>query len=1810
MSKSDTGDLNEQNDDHLETQSEGLRRSKRNPIPTEKMLYYQREELQKKEKKITLLYDKWKIEARRARERLKTDITMTQLAMLIDDLEAAKTKVLNVYDEIRQRVSPTTEMRRKIDACEAVTADVIKIIHERISGIDGDFDAGRERERLQTLLSHQYARSIFGSTVSRISQGSSKHSSQSSVVSSLAAKRVEAAADLAAKQVAYESLLEEENCKERIQLLEEQHKRAVDAELKGLQRIQAQKDLKAAQAKVEVYDNEIEETLKSSSDCSQIRKKCDTPQVNIKRMQGRPMSQNVAQADLNVMTSQSVSQMPVSASILQDSLAMSRLPVPEPSVFTGDPIRFIEWKSSFTVLIERKCISSAEKLFYLKKYVSDSVSKALEGIFFRTDDDAYSAAWDKLNCRYGQPFTIQKAFREKLANWPKIQVKDATGLRNFSDFLSACENAMPHVNGLQILNDYQENQKLVQKLPDWAASRWNRQVTQALSQNQEFPSFKEFSAFVSAEADIACNPVTSFQAFHALGPFIDKFTPKDIKRNKVQVFNTQMKSVRPVIKNPCLLCEQSNHQLNDCFEFRSKSLEERRKFVQEQKLCYGCLKSGHIASECRYRLVCDNCKRKHPTCLHDNNFIRRVKSVPSTDSSQGVFSGSTNAVTLSVIGEGQTTNTSMILPVWISTKQNPNCERLVYALLDSQSDTTFVDQEVSNALQAQSSPVKLRLTTMLGIDSIVQSERVSGLQVRAYESDIFIDLPPTYTRDYIPVNRDHIPTCEIAKKWNHLSSIADKVPPLKDCEIGLLIGYNCPRSMAPREVIVGKDDEPFAVRTDLGWSIVGCSSPRFDLPKENSLCHRLLVKELPHVTPTDVIRVLESDFKDINEEKMKVSQDDILFLKILKESICQNKYGHYEMPLPFKERPILPSNKQLATARLDHLKRKMSKDEMYKERYKEFMSEIIQRGDAEEVSDCGKEGETWYLPHHGVFHPKKPNKLRVVFDCSATYNGCSLNEHLLQGPDMINNLTGILIRFRQHPVALMCDVEKMYHQFHVSESDRDYMRFLWWKNGECDQKPLEFRMKVHIFGATSSSGCANFGLKYIANKNSHLYPLGSEFVLRNFYVDDGVTSLEDTETAIKGADEARKLCATGGLRLHKFMSNDKAVLNSIPASELASDVKDFAFDSPVERALGIQWQRDLDCFQFKIKLQQQPATRRGILSTVASVYDPLGFVAPVLLNGKRILQEVCKRGTGWDDSLSTELQLQWEQWKQNLSELQEINIPRTYAPTNFGKIVMAELHHFSDASTQGYGQCSYLRLRNENGNIHCALVMAKSRISPLKVVTIPRLELTAAVTSVEVSNVLKGELDYAGLEESFWTDSKVVMGYIRNEARRFHTFVANRVQRIQLRTTPQQWRYVPSKENPADHASRGLNVQDLQLSNWFSGPKFLWERDLPRPTETTSTLSLDDPEVKAATVLKTEGADKVSWIDRLSKFSSWSQAIRAVARLMRRISKDRSNHLSTVVERQKAELHIIKCLQGCVYRDELKRLKKSLSVLSHSELYPLDSFIDENGVLKVGGRLRHSDYPDSLKHPAIIPRNHFVTKMIIAHCHEKVKHQGKGFTVNEIRSHGYWIPGIGRTVASYIRRCVACRKFRRPTEIQKMADLPSERVNPSPPFTYTGLDCFGPFLVKRGRSECKRYGLLLTCLCSRAVHIEMLTDMTTDSFINALRCFIAIRGTVQQIRSDQGTNFVGAKNEFKKALEEVDTERVTAFLSEKQCDFVMNAPHASHAGGVWERQIRTVRSVLNSILSTHPVKLDDASLRTFLYEAMAIVNSRPLTVDV
>lgn len=572
-------------------------------------------------------------------------------------------------------------------------------------------------------------------------------------------------------------------------------------------------------------------------------------------------------------------------------------------------------------------------------------------------------------------------------------------------------------------------------------------------------------------------------------------------------------------------------------------------------------------------------------------------------------------------------------------------------------------------------------------------------------------------------------------------------------------------------------------------------------------------------------------------------------------------------------------------------------------------------------------------------------------------------------------------------------------------------------------------MKVHLFGATSSPGCASYGLKHMASQEKEAHPSAAQFIMHDLYVDDGLTSVESAQQAKELIQGACEICEKGGLRLHKFVSNDCQVLESVPKSERAVDV---ILNLPseqllIERVLGVQWSVGLDCFKFSIILKDQPLTRRGVLVTVASVYDPLGFLAPLVLRAKKILQEICNRGVSWDEPLPEEVRPRWERWKCDLLRLNELQIPRCFEPKTLNGKKTYELHSFADASMSGYGQCFYLRVKDEDENVHVSLVMGKSRVAPTKITTIPRLELTAAVVSAKVAVMVQEELNYTNLKQYFWTDSKVLLGYINNDTKRFHTFVTNRVQIIKSNTDTKEWRYIDTKNNPADHASRGLNAEELMNSNWFSGPALLREKEIPSSEEEIPNIQIGDPEVKA-TVHTATVKEPFSLIDCISRFSSWTKAVGVVSYLKRPFKKNKPKTVATTVaERQDAERYIF-CTAFKNEIESLSHKEQNAKISRQSSLIKLDSFIDEQGLIRVGGRLENSTLPFEVKHPIVLPRSSQVTDLIIDHFHKKVKHQGKGMTMNEILSNGLWILGLNAAVASYIYKCVQCRRQRRPTE--------------------------------------------------------------------------------------------------------------------------------------------------------------------------------------
>ena len=371
-----------------------------------------------------------------------------------------------------------------------------------------------------------------------------------------------------------------------------------------------------------------------------------------------------------------------------------------------------------------------------------------------------------------------------------------------------------------------------------------------------------------------------------------------------------------------------------------------------------------------------------------------------------------------------------------------------------------------------------------------------------------------------------------------------------------------------------------------------------------------------------------ADFADATlSDGLSMSRDDLKFMNIVEDSVMQCEDGHYQVSLPLRDLNLqMPANRSQAERRALYLKRKFSKDVKFREDYVACLEKVIGDGFTEKVPlDVleRSDGKVWFIPHHGVYHHKKPDKIRVVFDCSAHSQGTSLNDELFQGPDLTNNLVGVLIRFRQEPVAVMSDVQSMFHQVRVLEVDRDLLRFLWWPRGDFSKKLEEYRMTVHLFGAVSSPSCANFAMRRNAEDHRHEFsPDVVSTVLKNFYVDDCLKSLPSAAVAIKHVEELRRLMLRGGFNLTKWISNDREVLESIPVEARAKGVKDLDLDNdvlPAEKALGVSWFVETDTFGFKVNIKEKPCTRRGILSVVSSVYDPLGMAAPFILPAKLLL---------------------------------------------------------------------------------------------------------------------------------------------------------------------------------------------------------------------------------------------------------------------------------------------------------------------------------------------------------------------------------------------------------------------------------------------------------------------------------------------------------------------------------------------------------------------------------------------------------------
>ena len=1415
--------------------------------------------------------------------------------------------------------------------------------------------------------------------------------------------------------------------------------------------------------------------------------------------------------------------------------------------FDGSPQQYPAFRQRFKQLVETKPLDDAVKMTRLLQFLEGPALLAVQR--YEPLPGGLAKALRTLEDRFGQPFQVVRASVESLTRGPVIQPNDKDSLQQYADMVQVTYDILESMGYLNEMNAG-NLEKVIMRLPKWMQAKFAERLKRLEGEGHAMPTFKHVVDFLRERAFILNHPFFSAGSReNVVSKFKSRGKPPVTPKPAFFVNMTAAKG------EPCPMCCQS-HRLYQCEAFKSKSPRERNDFVRQHKICFNCISSSlHNSRKCKSTIRCkvEGCGQAHHTLLHfhepkevvDSGTVSRNNEVNQDSLADQGTSCNTSAHSVNPV-----VNSSEVLLQVIPVKVISNSGRQIttYGLIDSGSDITMVDPSLVKLLNIEGTLSKLSLTTVNSADVEERGMKVN-FKIASLDSqnDHVIAVNPAWAVKDLTIPLKHTRLSKSLEQWPHLREV--RFPEVERRKISILLGTNIQEAFVPLDVRRGNRNEPLAIKSCLGWSILGGFS---NLQSHSQGQVNLISSE--DVSLNDQLGEfwkIES-YGTARSETKPLSVEDRRALKLIDNSISLLD-GHYQMGLLWRDdNPVLPYNRPLAEARLQYLKRRFRRDPELEVKYRDVIQDCVDKGYARKLSKqevAAVSNITWYIPHHPVTNPNKPGKVRVVFDAAARFNGTSLNEQLLQGPCLTNDLTGVLIRFREEEVAFSADIEGMFYQTNVTPSDTDALRFLWWP-GSIDDTPEDYKMLVHIFGAKSSPCCANKALSMTAQDNERKYsPEVIRTVRRNFYVDDVLKSVPSTEQAVHLTSDLTKLLKEGGFRLTKFASNSREVLQSISPELRANPLLDLDLDQlPLERALGVYWDAQSDTFKFKASQSGKPPTKRGVLSIVSSLFDPLGFLSPFVFSAKILLQELWRDKLPWDRQIPEPYLSQWQRWLEELPRVITIGIPRCYKVQSLRNSSTVQLHNFADASRRGYAAVSYLRFADEKGVIHCSFVMGKTRNAPIREWTIPRLELQAAVLAARQSKIILRELDLPVGQTFFWSDSMTSLQYIKNVTRRFQTFVANRVAEIHETSSPGQWHHIPGVINPADDGSRGVSAQYFHAGcRWWLGPKFLWEPEHTWPNVPVEDLQDDDVEVrKSSTVMLTSYAPQFDL--SLQRYSSWSRLLRVmswVLRFVKRVRKETRQYLTSstlkLEELQQAGREIVRLVQRQHFLEECLCLKEGRQVKRHSKLANLSPILIDD-VIRVGGRIHRAPIAFEAAHPMILPRSHHVSALIVRYYHRVLGHAGREHVLSVIRQR-FWILKGRVLVRQILSSCLSCRKRNAPPLQQVMADLPKERLIPyQPPFTYTGLDFFGPFYVKRSRSTVKVYGCIFVCFNSRAVHIEDVSSLETDTFIQALVRFISVRGCPKKIWSDNGTNFTGAEKELRLSVQDLNEERIKSEL--------------------------------------------------------------------
>lgn len=1355
---------------------------------------------------------------------------------------------------------------------------------------------------------------------------------------------------------------------------------------------------------------------------------------------------------------------------------MVKLPKIDLPQFDG---RYENWQSFQDLFLasvdKNNSLSSAQKLQYLKSCAKGEAANLIKS--FTVTDQNYREAWSLLTDRYDNKRELVSAQLKRLFNQPEVRSQSATHLQSLIDVTNECTRSLKVLGRpMDTCEDFIVH-IVTEKLDPESRREWAKSL-----KGSDPPTFDELQLFID----------NHIRGLHASGSQpTTNYRGEGKSRHQAQGPGRQTSSHHSSTEENCPNCK-GTHPLFRCQSFRDLSIEDRMNTARQAQLCFNCLRHDHRSVDCKSFSTCKTCGKHHHTLLHSDR--RQKPTTPATNQP--------GSETTSVNFAEEVETTQVLLKTALAHVKNQDGEVHVCRILkDDGSKTALITEACVRRLglekrkchviirgisSAKACTAKAKVT--LNITSMHSSE---GLQVEAL-------VVPKCTED-LPSYPCNPPTA-----WSHIDGLKLADPNYHaPAAIDILLGGDVTASLMRDGIKHGPRMTPVAQNTIFGWVLSGRISSL--IPGNISVNHAdsdgcstdsILQRfwELEELPPVKLL---------LNEEKMCQQH--------FSDNLTRQDNGRYVVKLPFKSNaPSLGSSRGQAVTRLKSLERRFKKYPNYKDEYIKFMREYLALNHMQIVpeSDIQKSNGVFYLPHHFVLkEDSTTTKFRVVFDGSAkSSSGVSLNNVLMVGPTIQDDLFTLLLRFRTHTVALKADITKMYRQFEVHPNDMDYQRIVW---RESENDPiLDYKLSTVTYGTGSASYLATRCLQQLAMDEKDKHPEAAQVVLNDMYIDDLMSGDSNAAAAISLQQQLSKLGQDGGLDFRKWATNDHEVLQSIPLDARETELSlDFDNGSTI-KALGVKWCPAQDTFLFNVNptTSSGPVTKRNLLSDLAKVFDPLGWLSPTTIIAKMMFQSLWKDNTGWDEPLNLHMQQQWHDYQKQLHHIKSIRIPRCIIPS---ATISKELHGFGDASKKAYAAAVYLRCRSSDGTIVCNLIASRTRVAPIKVVSISRLELCGSLLLAELAHSIKQAMKLTCPVYAY-SDSTNALDWLASFPGRWKTFVANRVSRIQELIPFQQWSHVPGEENPADAPSRGISAEDLSHSSmWWHGPKWLSDPNYTaNPYKPNLNTNLEEEKAECVA----HHATIESYLP--CRYSSLSKLKRVTALLFRfcdncKLSlNEKLKGPLTPMELDAALTRLIKQAQNLNFEDDIKLLQNKKCVQPNSQLKQLCPFLDQHGVLRVGGRLQNANLTENRKHQIILPHDDPLTTLIIRNKHLSLLHSGFQLTMSSIMQ-DYWILKGRATIRFIIRKCVTCRRQRAELSQQLMGSLPSPRVVPGRPFLRSGVDYAGPFNIKpfKGRSNrtLKCYFAIFVCLSTKAVHLEAVTDMTSESFIAALRRFTAIQ---------------------------------------------------------------------------------------------------------